>query len=215
MALFDLPAVINHIQRVTGQSEIAYIGHSQGTTIAFILVSERPQYASILKPLIMLAPIINITTTKDGLRHVLSDQELIQDLNNVGGPFLPHSSLLELFPEVVCSTKLHYICENALQLMGGLNVAQLNTTRLPVYFSYFPAGTSAQNIKHYYQMLTDRTRYFDYGPEKNKVKYGQSVPPDFHFDRMDTSNLVMFWGENDLFCGAEEMDAVRKTLKRE
>lgn len=33
MALKDLPAVINHILKATGQEQIFYIGHSQGTTI--------------------------------------------------------------------------------------------------------------------------------------------------------------------------------------
>ncbi|MEQ2206640.1 hypothetical protein XENOCAPTIV_000993, partial [Xenoophorus captivus] len=33
MALKDLPAVVNHILKVTGQEQIFYVGHSQGTTI--------------------------------------------------------------------------------------------------------------------------------------------------------------------------------------
>lgn len=33
MALLDLPAVVNHILKATGQNQISYIGHSQGTTI--------------------------------------------------------------------------------------------------------------------------------------------------------------------------------------
>lgn len=33
MAKKDLPAVVNHILKTTGQEQIYYIGHSQGTTI--------------------------------------------------------------------------------------------------------------------------------------------------------------------------------------
>ena len=33
LALKDLPAVVNYILKVTGQEQIYYIGHSQGTTI--------------------------------------------------------------------------------------------------------------------------------------------------------------------------------------
>lgn len=33
MAKYDLPAVINFIEQKTGQKQLYYIGHSQGTTI--------------------------------------------------------------------------------------------------------------------------------------------------------------------------------------
>jgi len=33
MAKKDLPAVINFITKTTGQEQIFYVGHSQGTTI--------------------------------------------------------------------------------------------------------------------------------------------------------------------------------------
>jgi predicted alpha/beta hydrolase len=33
MAKYDLPATVEFIVRKTGQEEISYVGHSQGTTI--------------------------------------------------------------------------------------------------------------------------------------------------------------------------------------
>jgi lysosomal acid lipase/cholesteryl ester hydrolase len=40
MAKFDLPAAFSNIAKITGQ-KIHYIGHSQGTLIMFIALSER------------------------------------------------------------------------------------------------------------------------------------------------------------------------------
>lgn len=40
MAKKDLPAVINFITKTTGQEQIFYVGHSQGTTIGKILSSD-------------------------------------------------------------------------------------------------------------------------------------------------------------------------------
>ncbi|CAI9607675.1 unnamed protein product, partial [Staurois parvus] len=45
MAKKDIPAVIDFILETTGQKQIYYIGHSQGTTIAFIAFSTMPQLA--------------------------------------------------------------------------------------------------------------------------------------------------------------------------
>lgn len=52
MAKKDLPAVINFIIKTTGQEQIFYVGHSQGTTIGNILKS-RPD--AMLKNLSMVS----------------------------------------------------------------------------------------------------------------------------------------------------------------
>ena len=35
MARYDVPAMLNYILRITGNEKLYYIGHSQGTLIAF------------------------------------------------------------------------------------------------------------------------------------------------------------------------------------
>lgn len=41
---FDLPAMIEYALHYTKQEELVYIGHSQGVTSSFVLLSERPGY---------------------------------------------------------------------------------------------------------------------------------------------------------------------------
>ena len=60
MAKYDLPATVDHITATTGQDEIIYIGHSQGTLISFAALSTNTTYRKKIKLFIALAPIVTI-----------------------------------------------------------------------------------------------------------------------------------------------------------
>lgn len=57
----DLPAIIDHILKVTGQKQLFYIGHSQGTTVFFVLASERPEYNNRIRLMLALSPIAYVS----------------------------------------------------------------------------------------------------------------------------------------------------------
>jgi pimeloyl-ACP methyl ester carboxylesterase len=60
MAKYDLPATMDYIERITGQNQLVYIGHSQGTLIAFAALSTNPEFAKKIKLFVALAPIVTI-----------------------------------------------------------------------------------------------------------------------------------------------------------
>lgn len=45
----DLSASIDYVLSVTGKSNLYYVGHSQGTLVAFVLLAERPEYNSKIR----------------------------------------------------------------------------------------------------------------------------------------------------------------------
>ncbi|CAG9562210.1 unnamed protein product [Danaus chrysippus] len=58
MGYYDLPALIDRVLNETGAPSLTTIGHSQGTTIFFVLGSTRPEYNSKINVFIALAPVV-------------------------------------------------------------------------------------------------------------------------------------------------------------
>ncbi|PIO66093.1 hypothetical protein TELCIR_12208 [Teladorsagia circumcincta] len=71
-------------------------------------------------------------------------------------------------------------------------------SRIPVYFSHFPAGTSSLNMLHWVQMVrTGATARLDRGMETNKAMYGQETPPAYNFRDIPKIPIYLFSGGND------------------
>lgn len=70
MAEYDIPAMLEHALKVSGQTQLFYIGHSQGTLVGFTGFSANPELAKKVKLFIALAPIFFLTHTATILRDV-------------------------------------------------------------------------------------------------------------------------------------------------
>lgn len=44
IGIFDIPASIDYILKYTNQTKLSYVGHSQGVTSFFVMLSELPEY---------------------------------------------------------------------------------------------------------------------------------------------------------------------------
>ena len=71
MAKFDLPAIVDKIQTVTGAQQIFYVGHSQGTEIAFAQLSRDSVFASKVKMFVALAPAVYMAHVKTPLKLLM------------------------------------------------------------------------------------------------------------------------------------------------
>jgi pimeloyl-ACP methyl ester carboxylesterase len=67
MGTKDLPKVIDYILQTTGSDQIFYAGHSMGTTMFYVLCSERPEYNSKIRAMFSLAPIAFMSNMKSPL----------------------------------------------------------------------------------------------------------------------------------------------------
>lgn len=64
--IFDAPATIDHILRVTGEEKLSLIGHSMGSTVAYVLLSLKPEYNEKVNVVVSLAPVAIFTHVLPG-----------------------------------------------------------------------------------------------------------------------------------------------------
>lgn len=54
---YDLSAVVDYVREATGQQQVHFVAHSQGATVFFVLLSERPEYNEKFASVSLLAPV--------------------------------------------------------------------------------------------------------------------------------------------------------------
>ncbi|KAL1264238.1 hypothetical protein QQF64_004593 [Cirrhinus molitorella] len=200
LAKKDLPAVINFITKTTGQEQIFYVGHSQGTTIAFIAFSTMPELASKIKMFFALAPVATVGMTKSPMTKLSVIPEfLIWDLFGQKD-FFPQNDLIKFFATEFCSRKpLSVLCGNVFFLLCGFDEKNLNMSRTPVYTTHCPAGTSVQNMVHWAQAVkSSKLMAYDYGKAGNMAHYNQSTPPLYHVRDMTVPTALWSGGQDTL-----------------
>ncbi|XP_054839743.1 lysosomal acid lipase/cholesteryl ester hydrolase-like isoform X2 [Eublepharis macularius] len=185
MAMFDIPATINFILEKTGQKQLYYIGHSQGTTLGFIAFSVFPELSQKIKIFFALAPVISVKhASSPSLRLLLFFSE-----NSIKKMF---TSKDFIFSRKSVRETIFKICNRALMMKfclsvlssGGFNAENTNMSRTDIYLSRIPDGGSVKTLLHWRQISKSGLfRYFDYGSE-NQAKYNQSSPPSYNLQDM-------------------------------
>ncbi|XP_072144873.1 gastric triacylglycerol lipase-like isoform X4 [Dermacentor andersoni] len=157
MVKHDLPATIDTVLNLTQQERLQYIGWSQGAQVLFGLLSERPEY-----------------NRKTFLR-----------LTGSGG-LMVNTALTKLGARLICGSDFTIdMCIVAVAVLNGINWKQLNISRLSVYLSHDPSGTSVRNVYHLTQLIRCNCfRKYDYGMLLNILNYRTWRPPRYELSRV-------------------------------
>lgn len=75
IGIYDLPSMIDFVLEKTGQTQVYYIGHSQGTTSFFVMCSEKPEYNAKIRAQFSLAPIAYMNHMTSPLLKIISNFE--------------------------------------------------------------------------------------------------------------------------------------------
>ena len=204
MARDDLPSMIHYILNVTGQTQIAYVGHSQGTMIAF---AEFGRLDSTLKNNITfwaaLAPVAHLGHIVSPIKYLsltAKEVELYWHLLFGRNEFLPSSYIVKWLATFACGQAVldRLLCENILFVLCGPEKKNMNNTRIPVYVAHEPDGTSVKNMIHFAQGVRANVfQAYDYGsPQKNQLHYNQTTPPEYNIGAISIPTAI-FWSGKD------------------
>jgi len=200
MARYDLVASINYVLNITSLPQVHYIGHSQGTMIGFIEFSRNLDLGKKVKRFYALAPVATIGSIKGVMKllsHFTPEIELFFKIFGVKR-FLPNNWVFKVLGDTICATQLlNKFCKLPIFLICGFDTSNLNNTRIPVYITHTPAGTSVKDALHFTQLIkSNKFRQYDYGSKNNMKRYKQSTPPDYDITGLKTP-VALFSATND------------------
>lgn len=212
MSQYDLPAAFEYIGGVTGQN-ISYIGHSQGTSIMFAaLVRRDPTVLQYLKHYVALAPVVYVNHVISPFVDVLNRANLGVILNILNAKeFMFVSPPIRKALELICEYA-DAACIEQLKLISDTDPSVDNVARMDVIMGHFPAGTSAQNMQYWSQMLHDESfKMYDFGTKGNEEHYGQSTPPVMDLGKINVP-VHLFAGEYDELAYLNSTELVKEQL---
>uniref|UniRef100_G3SMN0 Lipase n=1 Tax=Loxodonta africana TaxID=9785 RepID=G3SMN0_LOXAF len=201
MARYDLPGIIDFIVNKTGQEKLYFVGHSLGTTIGFVAFSTIPELAQRIKMNFALGPTVSFKyPTSIFTRIFLLPNSIIKAFIGTKGFFLEDKTGKP--PSVkICDNKILWvICSELMSLLGGSNQKNMNMSRMDVYMSHAPTGSSVQNLLHIKQLYgADEFRAYDWGSEADNMRhYNQSGPPLYDLTAMEVPTAIWAGGQDVL-----------------
>lgn len=220
IALYDLPAAIDYILSRRNRQSLAYIGHSQGNLIMFILQSLHPEWANKVKPFVAMAPIAFVPDVYFGAMRLLikaiSPFVTPKSLNRVlKGAIAPKSGQTERALDMVCVPKWSApMCDVMLSLILGDNFKRANHSLTGVIAHHIPEGTSILNILHFGQMIVSgEFRSFDFGARENLRRYGTKINPYYPIRNIKSPDIALVQGSTDTLATVRNVAITRSMLK--
>lgn len=144
---YDLPAMIDHVVKVSDSEKVFYVGYSQGTTVYFIMTSTRPEYNSKIALMIAITPANLWKRLRNPLLRIVQSLFqpgtntilMITDVLNVF-QFLPYNGNFLRIGRFLCHPDVkNNLCLQLVGLVAGQHVEGSN----PVHSK--PSPQSIQN----------------------------------------------------------------------
>lgn len=131
IAIYDLPAMIDYILYTQNQTQLTYVGHSQGTTTYLVMSSLSPKMQNRIKSAHLLSPVAFMGMMESPVVYLLAPvlghpNGMVEVLGSA--EFLPNTHVMEVLGQKACSDAANYqeLCANVLFLIAGYDDANLN-----------------------------------------------------------------------------------------
>ncbi|XP_053207765.1 gastric triacylglycerol lipase-like [Panonychus citri] len=196
MANIDLPAMVDYVLQVTGRETIGYIGFSRGSLVMFGLLADQPNYSKKINPFVSIAPPIFLKNFDSPFRILACSELVAKFIRDHPRSCFPRS-ILRL--EGICSYILiKPLCDMIRLNLLSLDVYTANSSRLEIYFSHLPAGSSCWDFVHFAQRITNNHfMHLDFGSDYNLKHYGSEKPPIYNLLNVNSTNIMIIQSTGD------------------
>ncbi|XP_026468891.1 lipase 1-like [Ctenocephalides felis] len=220
IGILDLPASIDYVLNATENVSLRFIGHSQGTTVFFVLLAEKPEYNKKIITAHLMAPAAYVWNVRSPLIRTLEifNTPLQRNAVEVGvQEFYPGgariSSLWKRSCQNINQPLYRMFCTRVIYLLGGANAKQFNFEYIRVIQKSFPGGSSAKQFDHFIQLVSSRRfSKFNYGPQKNLQIYKTPEAPEYDF-RNITAKIFIYYGDNDYLITPKDVHQTASKIK--
>jgi len=211
MALIDLPTHIEYVLAATGASKLSYIGHSQGTIQAFAGFAMNQTLAAKVNLFLAMAPVTYVHLQESVLMKLGFFFRFDKSMRLFGlNQFLTDKSRITQLGAWLCQ-KTPDFCDSLVSDIVGPS-KHLNASRMAVYTSQTPAGTSTKNMVHWGQGIRkEGFQMYDYGVERNMEYYHQKEPPTYPLEEMKVPTVLLSGG-NDYLADPKDIDILVSKL---
>ncbi|KAG7399784.1 cholesterol esterase [Phytophthora boehmeriae] len=229
MGKYDLPAEIEYVLKRTKRPTLSFVGQSQGSIQAFAGFSIDQEMAKKVSYYAALTPVAwtgNMDAKIFNGMAKLHLEKLFKVFDIV--EFSPKSKFIQEKLGGFTCTVLSELCDSTLSLIMSGPSSSMNTTRLPVYLSQMPAGTSVKNMAHFAQSIRENTfASYDYGCDcdrdsdisecsesecENKKVYGSFDPPAIPIGKMVYPRTGLYIGGEDSIATETDIAQLRSAL---
>ncbi|KAL1489957.1 hypothetical protein ABEB36_013880 [Hypothenemus hampei] len=220
VGVYDLPAIIDYILKITKEHSLYFLGHSVGSTVAFIMGTMKPQYNAKIRLHLALAPLVH------ALHEISFPHKIFLGSSISLTQAIVSKNILNVFPRREYFSKLlgtlcangvptQFFCLIFLYSLVGIDGQQFNSSYIPEFLSYFPAGSSVYLTSHATQMYAEGDfRPLDYQNSfLNYQKYHQSSLPVYNLSLVDYP-VTLHYGDGDTLVTAEDLAFTETKLPR-
>ncbi|XP_066249536.1 lipase 1-like [Euwallacea similis] len=211
IGVYDVPANIEYILEKTGAAKLYYVGHSQGCTALFVMMSQRPDMREKVLVASLLAPAAYFEDVKDTMLLKMASLLYSPYARNVIFYEFPPKTIFytnDLAKELCSFPGLSLFCYNAIYFGVQLKDHPIDQSLVPIIAQHAPSTFSTKQIHHYTQIMeTGEFKRFDYGSKGNSKRYGTRKAPKYNLSVI-TMPTVIFYGTGDYLASPKSVKRV-------
>lgn len=210
---FDLPASIDYILRSTGKSKLFFVGHSQGSTLYFVMCSLKPEYNDKVRLAVQLGPVAWMKNLNHPLVLIAKQYVAIKAFLDGAGirEIFAGDRLIHFVLDFMCRYSPEF-CEFGLSFATGYMPRTISIETVPVALSHVVRGSSVKNLAHFAQLIvTGRFQRYDEGTQMNIERYGTRKPPEYNVSLV-TSPVVLISAQSDSLSTVKDVDILAARL---